>query len=472
MRFPLIGKLLALGVVLLALLGALANVSGIVSEREGRLREAQRSVAASLAGPQALAGPVLQRACTESWDVVQGKGEDRKTVTERRDFLLVSTPRELSIDARAAMEPRRRGIYPVNGYALSATLSAQWADLAALQPVGEHPGSRLSCAPPALWVAVGDARGIRSAQVKAQGVELAVRPGTLSGQHPQGFHAPLQPLWPQAEMPAGTPLQVQVKLDLAGTEDLAFAPLADATRLKLNSDWPHPSFNGRFLPAGSSVTATGFEANWEVSALATTAPREMRTGAALCAAGSTGDRPVGHKPGEICVETFGISFIDPVSIYVLSDRATKYGLLFIVLTFVGVAMVEAMRRLRVHPIQYLLVGCALTVFFLLLVSLSEHFPFAWSYLAASGACTLLLAFYGSYVLRGWGAGLLFGAAMASLYAVLYLLLQLEQRSLMFGSLLLFAVLAAVMVVTRRLDWYALVAQWREAVPARGAQATS
>ncbi|MEP7101846.1 MAG: inner membrane CreD family protein, partial [Burkholderiales bacterium] len=156
-----------------------------------------------------------------------------------------------------------------------------------------------------------------------------------------------------------------------------------------------------------------------------------------------------------CIETFGVAFFDPVSAYVLADRATKYGLLFIALTFVGVGLVEVMRRLRVHPVQYLLVGSAVAIFFLLLVSLTEHIAFGWAYLAGASACTLLLSFYGSFVLRGWRSGLVFGLGIASLYGALYLLLQLEQSALVLGSLLLFAVLAGVMVATRRVDWYTL-----------------
>jgi inner membrane protein len=149
-----------------------------------------------------------------------------------------------------------------------------------------------------------------------------------------------------------------------------------------------------------------------------------------------------------------------VSLYTLGDRATKYGLLFIALTFVGVAAIEVLRRVRVHPVQYLLVGCAMAVFFLLLVSLGEHVPFAIAYLAASAACTTMLGFYGRFVLRGRRAGLAFGAAIATLYGVLYVLLQLEQTALLLGSLLLFAVIAALMVATRRIDWYALFARMR------------
>jgi inner membrane protein len=162
------------------------------------------------------------------------------------------------------------------------------------------------------------------------------------------------------------------------------------------------------------------------------------------------------------VESFAVDFIDPVNAYSLADRATKYGVLFIGLTFLGVALTEVMRRARVHPVQYLLVGSALAIFFLLLVSLSEHMAFVWAYAGAAGACTALLAFYGAHVLGGWRMGLAFGAAIALLYAVLYQLLQQEQTALLLGSGLLFVVLAAVMVLTRRFDWYRLADQWRVA----------
>ena len=443
MKHPWILKLLALAAVLLALLWALAQVSGIVAEREARLREAQAGVAASLAGPQLLAGPVLQRQCTETWETEQGSGKDRTRVTEKREFTLRSTPGTLSMDARATMEPRHRGIFRVQGYVLQATLTAQWADLAALQPAREHEGSRLACAAPVLWVEVADARGIRSARVQARGIELPVQPGSLRADPAQGVHAGLQALWPQVEVPAAEPLQVKVLLDLAGSQRLAVVPAGELTQVRLVSDWPHPSFGGRFSPVAQKVHDQGFDASWQVSALASTAARDMRAGATE-------------------LQSFSVDFIDPVNAYVLSDRATKYGLLFIVLTFVAVGLVEVLRRLRVHPVQYLLVGSALTVFFLLLVSLSEHLPFSVSYLAASAACTALLAYYGSHVLGGWRAGAVFGAALGVLYGALYVLLQLEQTALVLGSVLLFAVLAGVMVATRKLDWYALGGQWRTA----------
>lgn len=457
MRFPLLSKTVAVAAVLLLLMAGLGSVSGIVSEREGRLREAERSVADSLASRQTLVGPVLYRRCVESREVEQGEGKDRKLVTERREFTLSAAPQSLEVDASSLTEPRYRGIFKVNGYTLKAKLVASWATPAALQPVGLYAGSRLVCEAPVLFVAVGDARGIRAARVAVDGAALPVAPGTRHAAHPRGFHVEL----PKSLGDAG-PQRAEVTLDLVGTGDLAWAPVADNTEVALKSDWPHPSFDGRFLPADRRIEADGFQARWRLSALATSAPQALLAGAPVC----------GELPPELaaavpaaqrgpCIETFGVGFIDPVSAYRLSDRATKYGLLFIALTFVGVGLVEVLRRLRVHPIQYALVGSALVVFFLLLVSLTEHLPFAAAYALAAAACTLLLGFYGRFVLRGLRPGLVFGAAIGSLYAALYLLLQLEQSALVLGSLLLFAVIAAVMVATRHIDWYALLGVLRQ-----------
>jgi len=463
MKFPLLGKTLAVGGVLIALTLSLQSISAIVAEREGRLHEAERSVADSLASQQSLLGPVLLRRCDETWVSDQGEDKDRKRVTEKREFALAATPATLDVSAKAAIETRHRGIFKVNGYSMKASMKARWSDLTALEPVAQHAGGQLHCEAPTMFVAVGDARGIRVATISVGGVSLPVLPGTEHASHPRGFHAVI----PAAIQSAGGVLQAEVALDLVGTGDLAFAPVGDTTTVALASDWPHPSFAGRFLPNEREVTTQGFSARWQLTSLATSAPQELLNGGSVCELGDSGTATASAVAANKsrCIETFGVAFIDPVSAYVLSDRATKYGLLFIALTFVGVGLVEVLKRLRVHPVQYLLVGSALAVFFLLLVSLTEHIAFEWAYLAASAACTTLLAFYASFVLRGARAGAVFGAAIAALYGALYLLLQLEQSALVLGSLLLFAVLGAVMVATRRVDWYALMDQLRrEASP--------
>jgi inner membrane protein len=462
-RFPILAKLAAIGAVLIGLVLALQAVSDVVAERQGRLREAEASVAASLAGSQTLVGPLLTRACVESWEVVQGEGKDRKTIVERRGHTLVGAPATLEVSAEAAIEPRHRGIYVVDAYAMKSRIVATWNDGLALDAEREHAGSRLDCEPPALFVALGDARGVREASVALDGMPLPVLAGTAHAAHTRGFHVAVPP----AYVGARAPLRAEIALDLAGTGDLAFAPVADRTQVSLASAWPHPSFGGRFLPVEREVSERGFRARWQLNALATTAPQAAAAGARPCALGDADPEgpmasagPNADRRG--CIETFGVAFFDPVSPYVLADRATKYGLLFIALTFAGVGGVEVLQRLRVHPVQYGLVGAALAIFFLLLVSLSEHVPFAAAYAVAAAACTVLLGFYGAFVLRGRRAGMLFGLGVAALYGVLYALLQLEQTALLLGSLLLFATLAGLMVATRRIDWYAVTARARAA----------
>jgi inner membrane protein len=465
MRFPLMTKGVALAAVLLGLVWGLDSVSGVVNERAGRLRAAEHSVAESLGSSQTVVGPVLARQCTETWQQRQGEGAEARTVTANNSFNVYALPRKLVVDGSLASELRYRGIFKVNAYTLNAEVLAEWDDVAGLRATPRHAGGSLACEGPRLVVAVGDSRGIRNAELQVQGQTVALTPGTLLAAHPRGLHAKLA----EAALATGADgrnvLRATLRLGLVGTQNLAFAPVADENRVKLASDWPHPSFGGRFLPNSRQVDAKGFAAEWQISALATTARDSFLAGRGSCRSSDpAAQEAAGDASAAPCIESFDVSFVDPVNPYVMSERATKYGLLFIVLTFVSVALVEVMRRLRVHPIQYLLVGSALVVFFLLLVSLSELWPFAWAYATAAAASTAVLTHYGVHVLGGMRPGLVFGGGIATLFGAMFVLLRLEQGSLVLGSVLLFLVLAAVMVVTRKIDWYGLLDQMRSERP--------
>lgn len=436
-------KAFMLCAVLCVVLIALWFVSDIVHEREARMHAAQYGIVDGLSGPQTIVGPILQRTCEETWTAQETEDDVRKTVTHKRPFQLRSLPKTLDVKASAPTSQRTRGIFKVNTYDLSTTATATWSDLnALLSPSSEFAGRRIVCEPVQIVAAVGDSRGIRLAAVSMNNKALDVLPGTGITAFNQGFHAQL----PVAEGPFSQPLQLTLQMELTGTGALAFTPLGDKTTIELSSNWPSPSFVGRFLPSNREVDAKGFKAKWQLSALASTARQAFLEGAALC------DLSEGTR-NDHCVETMGLNFMDPVNVYSLTNRATKYGILFIGLTFIGVVLVEVVRQLRVHPIQYLLVGAALCLFFLLLVSLSEHLSFGVSYAVASAACSVLLAFYGSFVLRGVKAGIVFGCAVGALYGTLYVLLQQEQTALLLGSVLLFTVLAIIMFATRRIDWY-------------------
>jgi len=194
----------------------------------------------------------------------------------------------------------------------------------------------------------------------------------------------------------------------------------------MRADWPHPSFFGRFLPESHEIGAGGFSATWRVSRLAAQASEQL-----------------------------AVSFLEPAGLYQQLERAAKYGFLFIGLTFAAFFLFELVRGLAIHPVQYGLVGLALAMFFLLLVSLSEHLAFAHAYAAAALACVVLITTYLFWVLREARTTLAFGAVLSGVYGILYLLLKSEDYSLLGGSAFLFALLAAVMLATRRVDWYAL-----------------
>jgi inner membrane protein len=192
----------------------------------------------------------------------------------------------------------------------------------------------------------------------------------------------------------------------------------------MRADWPHPSFQGRFLPARHEITAEGFSAHWKVSRLAA-------------------------RAGELIV----VALVEPVGLYQQLERASKYGFLFIGLTFAAFLLFELLRRLAIHPVQYALVGLALAMFFLLLTALSEHLDFAAAYGIATAACVGVVTAYLTCIsARAAGA---FGTALAALYGLLYALLRAEDYALLGGAIVLFTLLAAVMIGTRRVDWYAL-----------------
>ncbi len=420
-------------------------------------------MADALAGAQTLQGPMLRRQCSETWEREELVDKMSKLVAQRRDFTLTAWPASVDVQATVGIEPRHRGLFKINSYLANMQMQATWPELLALQGTAQHKGGQVRCEPVQLSLTLSDARCIRSASVQQAGTALALRPGSLLKKGASGFQAEL------AAHKGGEPLRLDLALELAGTQQFAWVPVGGQTRVKLASNWPHPSFTGRYLPTQREVSAQGFYALWQVNALA------------------SGCEPAKAEAAG-CAEQFGVSFVDPVNAYSLSDRALKYGVLFIALSFIAVGLVEVLngepsryalrysplgrpgglKRLRVHPMQYLLVGCALVVFFMLLLSLSEHLPFAQAYLCAAGACTALLTFYGNHVLAGWRAGLAFGAGIGLLYAALYALLQLEQTALVMGALLLFAVLSAVIVATRKLDWYALGAPAPQPAAAPGA----
>ncbi len=451
MKNRLVQKALSLAITMALLLVALMMISDVVRDRIYNRDRAVQSVVNSTAGPQTLFGPVLAQRCTRE---VSGKDSEGRVETRLVSFQRYALPDELSHQTRAEMQPRARGLYQVNTFLMHDKLVARFAPGNQLQ--GKPEGSTvLHCDAPRLVLPLSDPRGIRSATLQVDGKPLPLEPGTGHSVYPRGLQSKTLAVGASASGgDSNATMEVVVLLQLMGTERVAFVPLGGTNQVSMQADWPHPSFGGNFLPLSREVSEQGFTASWSIPALASSARQAFVQERSLCSLGIADTSYAYAAEESQCLEQFGTSFIDPVNPYSLSDRATKYGVLFVVLTFVAVAMFEVLKKLRVHPVQYLLVGSALCIFFLLLISLSEHLGFTQAYAIGAGACVLLLGYYASHILGSLRRGLPFAALIAVMYGLLFVLLQLEQTALAVGSLALFAVLAIVMVATRKVDWYA------------------
>jgi inner membrane protein len=422
-----------------ALMIAVSSVRSVLQDRLQYRAEALAAVSESLAGPQRLTGVVLAIPYVERYqDEIVGDDKVRRNIERTVRHELLVLPESLKVSGHLDPDLRRRGLFRINGYVFAGTLRGHFLMPANASYPRDHDGAAVEPGLPRLILGVCDARGLRSVALQADGAALVVQAGTGRAAIRAGVSAPL------ASVPSdGARLAFEARLELGGAEGFDIVPLGKETQASLESSWPHPSFSGRFLPVERRVDAAGFEARWQTTAFASNA-REAWL--------ATVERaPQAEAPADT-IDSFHLALIDPVDIYSLTDRATKYALLFIGLTLGGFALYEILRRMRVHPLQYLLVGMALVMFFLLLLALSEHLGFALAYLAAAGSCAGLIGFYVGAVLGSVRHGGLFGAGLGLLYGALYGILQSEQNALLLGSLLVFLILAAVMVATRRVDW--------------------
>lgn len=420
-------KVLGIAVLALLMLVPLAQVNDLVAEREGRSREATQQIAARWGEAQLFGGPVLAvpQRCMRT------TGE-RTFAVEEIDFLL---PDRLVVSATLAPELRSYGIYDAVVY--GATMRAEGrfvaADYALL--------AREACTP--LWararlrVPVADVHGIRRASVLRVG-EKAL-PFGPDDDGVAGIAAIGAGLGVDA-VPAGD-LPFAFEMTLAGSERFAVLPLARSTEAHVDGAWPDPGFDGAFVPAERRVDARGFAASWQVLDL-------NRRIAQRWTASESASVP-------LAASAFGVSLVRPANAYQQNVRAGKYGVLFVALTFVAFFLFEVLRRLRVHPVQYLLVGLALCTFYVVLLALSEQIGFGAAYAIAALATAALVGAYAAAVLAQRRAGLLLGGVLGLVYALLYGLVRSEDYALLMGALALFASVAALMLLTRRVDWYSM-----------------
>lgn len=441
-------------VILMFILGIpLAMIQSTISERMAYRDDAIRSIAADSVREQTMIGPILVIPYVDEYeekeDVSDGKTTKVKAVKRTLNKRFLVFPNDLQIKGNIDTDQRYRGIHKVLVYSGQYAIVGDFS-LPAFDTLPRAvPQSKLIPGKPFIAVSIEDVRGIRNIPtLNWNGQSIEFEQGAGLNTLKNGLHATLEGM----DLKAAAHGKFSFSLGLDGIERQHFAPVAKNNQVSLSSKWPHPQFGGRFLPspAARRIDANGFTVSWSISALASNAQQQLTRMEMPSPAEANAPAAAAR---EADLDRFSVAFIEPINIYSQADRAVKYGLLFVALTFAAFFMFELLKQLRIHPVQYALVGLALALFFLLLVSLSEHMDFLRAYLIASSACILLTGFYLAHVLHDWRRGLGFGCALTLLYGTLYGLLRSENNALVMGSILLFAVLAAIMITTRKIDWY-------------------
>ena len=426
-------KLLVLGGLVLVLLIPVATVLGLVREREGRAAEVRREIGERWGGEQTLGAAVL---------TLPYHGLEAGRPAVRQLHLL---PAEVHWQGELTPHIRNRGIFEVPVY--EARLRATgWFAPRALAPLGVEPASVLWDRA-TLTLGVSDLRGIQE-RVELEwpgggGRRLPFLPGSASPEAlPTGLQVPLGGLGLGA---ASDRLPFSFEIVLRGTETLSFLPLGEVTTVRLASPWPDPGFSGAFLPRQRRLGPEGFSARWEVPYFGRGYPQAWRDG---------GEQPR-QLAGLVPSSAFGVTLVRPADQYQQTERSAKYAVLFILLTFTTLFLLELLSPVRLHPVQYLLVGFALCLFYVLLLALGEHLGFPAAYATAAAAVVALVTLYARSLLGSWRRIAPLALALAGLYGFLYSLLVAQDYALLLGAAGLFLVLALVMYLTRHLDWWSL-----------------
>lgn len=422
-------KLIAVGVMILFLMVPASMIDSTVSERRQRRDEAVGGISAAWSRRQALTGPVL----VVPVRVTTGFDKNGKPLTQ--DHYTRLAPESLDVKGTVSTQTRQRGIYRTAVYTAELELSGRFdpPGLEGLAPLGVG-------RPEVLWdrakVAFGvtDLRGIKEkALLEWGGRSLELNPGNAGvGAFKSGG---VEASVPAESLRTGKGIAFRLPLSLRGSEALLFAPYGRTTTVAVESTWPSPSFFGAFLPDTRTVGKDGFKAGWKVLHINRPLPSAW----------------VGDP--ELDDSAFGVNLLIPVDHYGSVQRSTKYALLFIFLTFLAFFLTEFSTERRLHPVQYLMIGSGLVLFYLLELSLSEHLGFGAAYAAAAASVVALLTGYARAVFGRPEVTAGAAAGVSGLYAFLYVLLRAEDYALLLGSFGLLAALAAVMYATRRVDWY-------------------
>ncbi len=453
-RNAVIIKVAAISILTLLLLIPMAMIMSLVSERQTRQKEATTEISSKWGFQQRLTGPILTIPY-ETFDL--DKDNKRVNIDRHMAYFL---PENLNVAGEMNPEIRKRGIFEVAVY--SSNLKVDGVFKAPQLDISDR-HYEIKWADAFITIGISDLRGIKEdIKFKWNDAEMACEPGVkMVGKTQPRVNEAYYEYGERKEImiESGVTINKPLKeeslakeyrfsfgISLNGSKSISFVPIGKETIVKLTSAWPNPSFDGSFLPENRKVSSGGFTADWKVLELNRNFPQKWN------------DTEI-----EFQSSAFGVSLLLPIEAYQITERSMKYAILFIALTFTVFFFVEIMRKLKVHPIQYVLVGFSLCLFYLLLLSLSEQIGFGIAYLVASAGIVIMIATYSKSIFHNNRLTAILSSILVLLYGFLYILIQMQDFALLMGSIGLFIILASVMYLSRKIDWYAIGGKAKDGV---------
>jgi inner membrane protein len=415
--------IIIIGLIVLLLI-PIFMIQNLIDERSELQQQVQVDIAKSSSDEQQVIGPFIHAQYLETVTV------DGKTSEQLMNMTLL--PESLNVSSNLATFEKYRGIYKALLYRSQNQFEGRFKT-SALAVLADKKIKRLN-----LILAISDIRGIgQGSHINVNERSYELLPGTQLDQLPQGIRVELD----YETIRKSEVLPYQIDLNLQGMRQLSFAPVGKNSSLTMQADWPHPSFVGDYLPIESSISARDFSASWQTNYFATNL-KELFNQCLFR-----------NECTLFKQRNMGVNLVDSVNHYLKNYRASNYAILVIVLIFASFFLLEVLRDEPIHPVQYGFVGLALAVFYLLLISLSEHLGFNIAYLLSALASAILLSVYVAGMLKNSKHGGLFLCGVLFIYSLLYGLLSAEDYALLMGSVLVFVVLSLIMMLTRRVNWY-------------------
>ncbi|MCG6151379.1 cell envelope integrity protein CreD [Leptospira bandrabouensis] len=425
LRLAILGGMVLLFIIPLAMIGSL------IEERNSARNEAVIEVGEKWGTNQTILGPILMIPYNVRIPKSGSTKEKDKWdyMTEYAYFL----PDELDSVVDMKTELRKRSIYEIPLYTSKVKITGKFSSISS----SDFPNDTtyIYWDDSRLILSVSDLKGLGGEmKLSWSGKEKKFLPGTRSSHLPSGLNVPI------ILTDSGNSHPFEIQLEVKGSDSFSMIPIGKKSKLFMSSDWKDPSFNGNLLPKDRSIQEDGFSAVWESSYFARSYPQVI------------------HSMDDSILNTilnsgYGVSLVIPVDHYLKMERSVKYGLLLIVTSFALFFLMEVFGGVLLHPIQYILIGSAMVLFYILNLSFSEHFGFLPAYIVSSAAVTGLIGYYAIHVLRNKKKGLITASYYLVLYSFLYVILASEEQALILGSLALFSILAFVMHFTRKVDWY-------------------